>query len=97
MSKIDLSPGTKRKIVAHLKEHWPEPRHCPICRNTSWYLQPGDLIRPIKELVGPDRRPFFVTPAEETIPTIQALCETCFYVHTFFLMPILGEGEDGNG
>lgn len=86
MSMKRLTQDTKIKVIQHLKKYWKEPRTCPICQSTSWHVQPGGLIQPITEAEGGGT----FLPGEETIPTIQAMCKKCFFVHTFLLMPILG-------
>lgn len=86
-----LSPETNASVRDHLKKHWKEPRLCPICESTNWHIQPGELIRPIAEF-SRNETPMFI-PGDGTIPTVQIMCDTCFYVHTFLLMPIIqGEG-----
>ena len=94
ISEVVLNPETSQRISEHLKKHWKEPRICPICKSADWYVQSGDLIMPIREIMGIAGSYFGTGPA--TIPTIQAMCTVCFYVHTFLLMPILN-GESGNG
>lgn len=92
MAQVKLSPETKSKISEHFNQHWAEPRICPICKSTRWHLQPGELFRPLEERSGEGQAPGFAS-GEGAIPTIQAVCGKCFYVHTFLLAPIVG-GEE---
>lgn len=85
---IVLSAETKQKLDDHFQRHW-KNRSCPVCRSDAWYVQPGGLIRPVQEISVDGRVGFVET--ERTVPTIQAICKTCFYAHSFLLMPILGE------
>lgn len=96
MSKVVLSLETKSKISNHIKRHWKQPRECPICKSTNWYIQPGGLFQPIQEVFTLDDRKTNFIATDGSIPTIQALCNTCFYVHTFLLMPILDAQGAGN-
>lgn len=82
--KIALSTDVKKKVLSHIEKHW-TIRECPICRSSKWHLQPGGIIHPIAET---GTGGLFVQTTDET-PTIQALCLTCFFVHTFLLMPII--------
>ncbi len=95
MSETLFSPETSRKILEHLNKRWKHPRNCPICQSADWHVQPGELIQPIQESQTPNGPTFY--PGSGTIPTIQAMCTICFYVHTFLLIPIINGEEDSNG
>ena len=56
------------------KEHWPEPRKCPICAHTNWAMAPNFAHVPL-ELIG--RKPVGTYQPVRSFPCVVVACLTC--------------------
>ena len=68
---MKLSEEQTTSTLEFLESVWPDPKICPVCKNTTWNLL--DMVFEIRETRTPGGDP------EETtaIPLVAIMCKTC--------------------
>jgi hypothetical protein len=76
------------RASAWFAEHWPEPRICPVCKQTSWGVAPTFAQVPVSQL-GLHMPP-------RTNPCVAVACRTCGNTLFFnaIIMGLLPKSED---
>jgi hypothetical protein len=76
-----LDDEQKRRVEAAVKERFPDPGPCPICRKDEWHVVPdGFVIVPFQQDI--ERDPdgdasLGVLQASQMMPSVAVLCVTC--------------------
>jgi predicted nucleic-acid-binding Zn-ribbon protein len=73
---MKLDDKQKKHLLEYIDQKWPEPKACPICKNTDWYL--SDTIFEIRE--------YFEAAFKTSglaMPLIVLACKTCGYTILF--------------
>jgi hypothetical protein len=73
---MQLSEDLLKTLLARLDERWPEPRHCPACRQTNWTLI--DRVFEIREFAEGS-----LILGGPVVPVILATCTTCGHEMVF--------------
>ena len=66
-----LSKEQTQKALAFLESVWPDPKTCPVCRNTSWNLL--EMVFELRETEATDQE----AEQETAIPLVAIMCKSC--------------------
>jgi predicted nucleic-acid-binding Zn-ribbon protein len=68
---MKLSKEQTTKALEFLESAWPDPKECPVCRNTTWNLL--EMIFELREANTPDND----ADQDSAIPLVAIMCKTC--------------------
>jgi hypothetical protein len=86
---MKLSTEQTSKTLEFLESVWPDPKECPVCKNTSW-----NLLEMVFELRETDMDGD-TEGTDSAIPLVAILCKTCGNTLFFNALAVglLSEGD----